>query len=142
MTMTPDVRWKQRFTSFSKALRDMNADVALRDTRPLSRLEAKGLVQSFEMVHELAWNVMKDLLESEAGTIGLMGSKDSTHEAFKRGLISDGEVWMDMIRCRHLTSHVYDEGLAQQVVEDICSRFHGCFVSLHTRLSALLESTV
>ena len=93
------------------------------------------------MVHELAWNVLKDFLESEAGTLGLMGSKDSTREAFKRGLIADGEVWMDMIRCRNLTSHVYDEALAQQVADDICSRFHGCFVRLHTMLSARIEST-
>lgn len=134
MSISPDVRWQQRFTNFSKALRDMNADVALRDMRPLSRLEAKGLVQSFEMVHELAWNVLKDFLESEAGTLGLMGSKDTTREAFKRGLIADGEAWMDMIRCRNLTSHVYDEALAQQVADDICSRFHGCFLSLHKML--------
>ena len=137
--MTPDVRWKQRFANFSKALREMSADVALRDTRPLSRLEEKGLVQSFEMVHELAWNVLKDFLESEAGTTGLLGSKDSTREAFKRGLLADGEAWMDMIRCRNLTSHVYDEHIARQVVEDICSRFHGCFLSLHDALSSRID---
>lgn len=139
--MTQDVRWKQRFSNFSLALKDMSADVALRDVRPLSRLEEKGLVQSFEMVHELAWNVLKDFLEAEAGTTGLLGSKDSTREAFKRGLIADGEAWMDMIRCRNLTSHVYNQDLARQVVDDICSRFHACFVELHDTLPPRAEPT-
>jgi nucleotidyltransferase substrate binding protein (TIGR01987 family) len=137
--MTPDVRWKQRFSNFSRALRDMSADLALRDARPLSRLEEKGLIHSFEMVHELAWNVLKDFLESEAGTTGLLGSKDSTREAFKRGLISDGETWMDMIRRHNLTSHVYDEDVARQIVNDIALRFHGCFLALHETLSRRLD---
>jgi hypothetical protein len=31
-------------------------------TRELSELEKQGLIQSFEFVFELAWNVMKDYL--------------------------------------------------------------------------------
>ncbi len=139
--MTPDVRWKQRFSNFTRALSDLSADVALHGARPLSRLEEKGVVQSFEMVHELAWNVLKDFLESEAGTTGLLGSKDSTREAFKRGLITDGEAWMEMIRCRNLTSHVYNEDIARQVVNDICSRFHACFVELRDTLPSRAEPT-
>ena len=137
--MTHDVRWKQRFSNFSRALADMSADVALRDTRVLSRLEEKGLIHSFEMIHELAWNVLKDFLESEAGTTGLLGSKDSTREAFKRGLITDGETWMDMIRCRNLSSHVYDEAVASQIVDDICTRFHGRFIALRDTLSSRID---
>lgn len=46
--MTEDIRWKQRFSNFNKAYEDLNAEVALRASRPLSRLEEKGLIQSFE----------------------------------------------------------------------------------------------
>lgn len=140
--MTPDIQWKQRFSNFSRALSDLSADVALHGARPLSRLEEKGLVQSFEMVHELAWNVLKDFLESEAGTTGLLGSKDSTREAFKRGLIADGEAWMHMIHCRNLSSHVYNEDIARQVVNDICSGFHSCFLQLHDTLSSRVDPMV
>lgn len=134
--MTQDVRWKQRFDNYQRALKDLSGDVALRQTRPLSRLEEKGLFQSFEMVHELAWNVLKDYLEEVAGITSL-GSKDTTREAFKRGLIVDGETWMQMIQSRNLTSHVYDESTARAVAEDIAARFHPAFVLLHRHFLTL-----
>lgn len=134
-----DIRWKQRFNNYSKALQDLSSDIALRESRDLSRLEEKGLVQSFEMVHELAWNVLKDYLEEEAGTSGLLGSKDSTREAFKRGLIEDGEVWMDMIKSRNLTSHVYDEETARQIVQNLCDHFYPCFMAMHKKFLARYE---
>jgi len=45
--MTEDIRWKQRFANFDRAFADLDAEVALRGTRALSRLEEKGLIQSF-----------------------------------------------------------------------------------------------
>lgn len=137
--MTQDIRWKQRFQNFAKAFRDLTAEVALRESRELSRLEEKGLIQSFEMTHELAWNVLKDYLEAVAGTPGLLGSKDSTREAFKRGLIEDGEVWMDMVKARNLSSLVYDETTARKIVEDICAYFHPRLAVMHQRFQALYE---
>ena len=136
-----DIRWKQRFDNYTKALHDLSAELSLRETRELSRLEEKGVIQSFEMVHELAWNVLKDYLEEKAATTGLLGSKDSTREAFKRGLIDEGEIWMDMIKSRNLTSHVYDEATAQIIVEDIYTRFHPCFVKMHQRFLPLYEGS-
>lgn len=40
---------------------------------------------------------MKDFLEN-AGNNNVFGSKDATKEAFAAGLITDGGVWMDMIK--------------------------------------------
>jgi nucleotidyltransferase substrate binding protein (TIGR01987 family) len=137
--MTQDIRWEQRFDNYSKAFLELSTDVALRESRELSRLEEKGLIQSFEMVHELSWHVLKDYLEEVAGTTGLLGSKDSTREAFKRGLIADGEVWMEMIKSRNLTSHVYDEATARKIADDICGHFYVCFAAMHQHFLALIE---
>ena len=38
----PDIRWKQRFQYFSRALQELNEAVLLRDSRALSVLEKKG----------------------------------------------------------------------------------------------------
>lgn len=137
--MSEDVRWKQRFNNFMRALHELGEAVALREERALSRLEEKGLIQSFEIVHELAWNLVKDYLEAVAGTIGLMGSKDATREAFKRGLLEDGQEWMDMIKARKLTSHVYDEATARAIVDATCQHFYPCFLTLAKRFTLLNE---
>ena len=45
---------------------------------------------------------MKDFLE-EQGRTDLFGSKNAVKEAFNVGLISNGEVWLEMIKIRNLT---------------------------------------
>ena len=101
---TQDIRWIQRFSHFTKALSQLREAVALAQERPLSKLEEQGLIQAFEFTHELAWNTLKDFLGGR-GVQNLYGSKDATREAFKTGLIENGEAWMDMIQSRNLTSH-------------------------------------
>ncbi|MEW6727773.1 MAG: nucleotidyltransferase substrate binding protein [Pseudomonadota bacterium] len=135
--MTPaDVRWKQRFDNFRRALRQLTDAVALLRSRPLSELERQGLIQAFEFTHELAWNVLKDYLEYE-GITGLVGSRSTVREAFKRGLIDDGEVWMDMIDKRNLSSHTYNDALAQAVVEAVERRYQPAFLALERRFAGV-----
>ena len=134
-------RWKQRFDNFDKAFNELTADIALRADRPLSRIEEKGLIQSFEMTHELAWNVLKDYLREKAGTTGLFGSKDTTREAFKQGLIEEGDIWIAMVQSRNMTSHVYDQAIAKTVIDDSCSRYYGSFKAMHERCSLLRKAS-
>jgi nucleotidyltransferase substrate binding protein (TIGR01987 family) len=51
-------------------------------------------------------------------------------EAFKRGVITEGEVWMDMIDKRNLTSHTYNADVAKQLVELILERYYPAFMAL------------
>lgn len=120
--MTEDIRWKQRFDNYCKALQELRESLELAQTRPLSKLEKQGVIQGFEYTHELAWNFLKDYLQYQ-GHVGLVGSRDTTREAFKRGLIANGETWMEMIKARNLTSHAYDKVTAEAVYSAIAERF-------------------
>lgn len=130
--MTEDIRWKQRFNNFSKALQTLQRAVELAGQRELSELEEQGLIQGFEFTHELAWNVLKDYLEME-GIQGLVGSRSTVREAFKRGLIHDGEAWMDMIEKRNLSSHTYNLDVAKILAAAILERYCPAFLELHAR---------
>ena len=131
-----DIRWIQRFKHFTKALLQLQEAVTLAQQRPLSKLEEQGLIQAFEFTHELAWNTLKDFLESR-GVQNLYGSKDSTREAFKAGLIENGEAWMDMIQSRNLTSHTYDEATAAQIASAIRNTYFAEFDTLRIKLEEL-----
>lgn len=124
--MTEDIRWKQRFNNYGKALHELQEGLELAQTRPLSKLEKQGVIQGFEYTHELAWNLLKDYLQFQ-GHVGLIGSRDTTREAFKRGLIANGDTWMEMIKSRNLTSHAYDKDTAEQIYSAISSRFFAEF---------------
>lgn len=136
--MTHDIRWKQRYDNYQRALQTLTRAVALAAERPLSELENQGLIQGFEFTHELAWNVLKDYLESK-GFVGLIGSRDATRLAFKNGLIRDGEAWMEMIRARSLSSSTYNPGIAQGLCREIVTRFYPAFVELSQYLSGLSD---
>ena len=132
-----DIRWTQRFDNFNRALHQLTLAVELSQQRELSDLEKQGVIQGFEFVHELAWNVLKDYLEFE-GIQGIIGSRGAVREAFKRALIADGETWMDMIEKRNLTSHTYNAGLAQELVTVIVNAYYAAFVNLQRSMRTKL----
>lgn len=138
--MTPqDIRWKQRFANYRKALAQLEKAVELSRRRPLTELEQQGLIQGFEMVHELAWNVIKDFFEYQ-GTVTIMGSRDATREAFKRNLIVDGEGWMEMIASRNRSTHTYNEETAADIARRIVTLYIGLFRELRDRLLELSDA--
>ena len=135
MTEPQDIRWKQRLENFSKAVRQLTKSIEKGD---LNELEQQGLIQSFEYTYELAWNALKDFFEAQ-GETEILGSRDAFRLAFKRGLVEDWETWMEMIKSRALTSHTYNEEIAQQIVHNILTAYFAEFVRLRVRLEALSQ---
>lgn len=82
--------------------------------------------------------MLKDYLE-EQGFVGIVGSKNATREAFRNGLLDDGETWMDMIKARNLALHTYDSHIAEEVAKDILTRFYPAFVAMTQRFGTLAE---
>jgi nucleotidyltransferase substrate binding protein (TIGR01987 family) len=125
-----DVRWIQRFQNFDKALSQLTRFIEKGD---LNEFEEQGLIQSFEYTFELAWNTIKDYFEAQGETT-IRGSRDAFRLAFQRNLIEDGETWMSMIRSRTLTSHTYNEELAEKIGSAIVQEYFPQFVKLHETL--------
>ena len=134
--MDEDIRWKQRFQNYKKALATMKNAVELASSRDLSDLEKQGMIQGFEFTFELAWNVMKDYLE-EQGITGIIGSKNAVRYAFNKGLIDDGEMWMKIIKDRNLAAHVYDEETADDLFIAITGSYYQQFNKLSEKMTSL-----
>lgn len=134
--MTDDIRWKQRLASYQRALEQLEAAVALRQSRPLSELEQQGLIQAFEFTHELAWNVMKDYFVYQ-GDISITGSRDATRAAFSVQLIEDGQGWMEMIKSRNQSSHTYNRATADALVKVIAEQYATLFRAFSQRMEKL-----
>jgi nucleotidyltransferase substrate binding protein (TIGR01987 family) len=134
--MDEDIRWKQRFQNYKKALVTLKNAVELAAERNLTDLEKQGTIQGFEFTFELAWNVMKDYLE-EQGITGIIGSKNAIRHAFNKGLIEDGEVWMDMVNGRNLASHSYDEETMEKLRIKIMETFYRQFLAFEEKMETL-----
>ena len=129
-----DIRWKQRFENFNKALSQFAKFI---DKKELNDLEEQGLIQSFEYTHELAWNVMKDFLTFE-GIQNVIGSRSATREAFNKGLIEEGQIWMDMIISRNESVHTYNEETADKIVHKIKEIYFMEIVNFNIKMKAFL----
>lgn len=129
-----DIRWQQRFSNYKKALTQLSKFI---EKKNLNELEEQGLIQAFEYTHELAWKTLSDFVKNQ-GNAEIFGSKDTTREAFNLSLISDGDVWMEMIKSRNMTSHTYNEETTKKIIKAITSDYHPAFLSLEKRLEELV----
>ena len=125
-----DVRWKQRFQNYNKALAQLQKFI---DHGELNELEEQGLIKAFEYTYELAWNTIKDFYIDQ-GVTDIQGSRDAFKLAANRDLIKNVEKWMDMVNSRIKTVHTYDEEVADEIANDIVEFYHPMFIQLQTRL--------
>lgn len=131
--MTEDIRWVQRFDNFRRSLKQLESAFDIMEARELNDLEQQGLIQAFEYNYELAWNVIKDFYEYQ-GVTDIQGSRDAFRLAYERGLIADGDIWMDMVKKRQLTVHTYNEEVADEIAQAIVDDYGRQFVLLKEAL--------
>jgi len=134
--MTKDIRWTQRFDNYKRALAQLQEAVRLYRERQLSLIEQQGLIQIFEYTHELSWKTLSDYFAYQ-GIPDIRGSRDAFREAIRYSLLEDGEVWMQMIQARNLTSHAYDQKMAEQVITEIVEKFFPQFLRFDSTMSAI-----
>jgi nucleotidyltransferase substrate binding protein (TIGR01987 family) len=136
-----DIRWKQRFSNYVKALHKLEEavlyvtqnNIDVNEALVLDDIIKEGLIQRFEYTHELAWNVMKDYAAYQ-GNISVGGSRDATREAFKMQLFAEGHIWMDMIKSRNETSHTYNQELANEIYDKILKDYYPAFLAFKTMM--------
>src|SRR5205814_3134952 len=100
--MNKEIRWKQRFDNFQEAFNNLKDAVEMKN---YTKLERAGLIQFFEFNYELAWNTLKDYLESNG--IIARTPKEVFKQAFRIGYIDNGHTWMNMLDERNNLSHRY-----------------------------------
>ena len=134
--MEQDVRWKQRFANYNKALNQLSEGITNNGVNPASIIK-EGIIQRFEFTHELAWKVMKDYLEYK-GYQNVSGSRTATREAFNKGLLARGQVWMDMIESRTNTVHTHNENILEDEFKNIVNNYFQVFIEFQTKMNSLL----
>lgn len=129
-----DIRWKQRFENYERAYETFARYVNLEAT---TELERAGIIQLFEMSFELAWKMLKDYLESEGFLVN--SPRETIKEAFRSGIISDGDLWLEALNSRNLSAHTYDEKNAIEAVENIREKYAPLLKSLRETLQKRKE---
>lgn len=118
-----DIRWQQRFINFTNAHNNLIEMLDLLNNEPSNKAYKLAVIQSYEMDIELAWKTLKDYLNFLG--YKLQAPREVIKQAFAIEIIPDGEIWLQMLEDRNLTSHIYDEVKAQEVVDSIVENYFG-----------------
>jgi nucleotidyltransferase substrate binding protein (TIGR01987 family) len=130
MSQNPDIRWKQRFQNFDRAF------VLLRDALEngpdaLNPLEKEGVIRRFEFSSELAWKTLKDFMEQDGFVFPTITPRQVLKDGFAAKILSDGQVWIDMLDHRRLLSHTYNLAKFEEAVNAVHERYLVAFDQLH-----------
>ena len=82
-----------------------------------------AITQSFEIVFELAWKVLKDYMQENGLNVNY--PKEVIKEAFNMETIKNGQIWIDMLNTKNLSAHEYNEEKINPMLERIAYDFYG-----------------
>ena len=98
-----------------------------------SSIVRDGVIQRFEFTTELAWKATREYLMDQ-GFVDINSPKLVMKEAFSFGLITDDNIWIQILNDRNLTSHIYKEEIADEICERIIKTYFQEFKALSKRL--------
>ena len=112
------IRWRQRFSNLERAFIQLQRGLAINDP---SDIEIQGIIKSFEFTFELSWKTIKDYLESQR--VVCQFPREAIKQAFHYQILTDGDVWLDMLGKRNLLAHTYDESIAMEACKLIREQY-------------------
>ena len=118
--------------SFAKALAKLREFTAM---PMLNDRDRAGVIQSFEFTFEQCWKAFQRA-SAEQG-ISAASPRQALQAALQLGLIADDEeeVWLDMLRDRNQTFHLYHEEIAREVAGQIANRYLPSLTAAYRKLT-------
>jgi nucleotidyltransferase substrate binding protein (TIGR01987 family) len=104
-----------------------------------SKIVRDATIQRFEYTFEVAWKLLKEYLYHKEGIV-CNSPKSCFREAFSVGLLNEEEtvLFIQMTDDRNLTSHTYDEEIAENLYKKI-KNYYALLKSLIERISNNLK---
>lgn len=102
---------KNKFQNLVTALSSLNEAIANNNQSSFLR---DSIIQRFEYTFELSWKVLQNVLNEQG--VETFGPKDILRKAGQHNLLDEIEAWLKFLEVRNLTTHVYNEEIAKQVL--------------------------
>lgn len=68
----------------------------------------------------------------------MLGSRSTVKEAFNKGVIDEGQIWMDMIESRNKTVHIYEESILKKELDKIINNYYSEFDKLYNKFKKMI----
>ena len=112
-------RIRLKWEDYHRALGRLQA--ALEKDADSDDMYLDATIQRFEFCFELAWKLMKAVLEYDG--IEANSPRGCIREGWKQRLIPDTQEWLEMMEKRKLSSHTYDENAAREIYREVKGQY-------------------
>ncbi len=106
--------------NFGKALAKLRefADMPIANQR-----DRVGIIQAFEFTFEQCWKAFRQIAASQG--MAAVSPRQSLEAAMQLKLIEpdDESAWLEMLQDRNMTSHLYQEAVAEVISDRIIDRY-------------------
>ena len=135
-TIMTKLQIEMKQTDYHRALERLQS--ALQKEPDADDMYLDATIQRFEFCFELAWKLMKCVLDYEG--IEVSSPRSSIREGWKQGMIADAEVWLDMQEKRNLSTHTYNQATAMEVYRLIKEKYIDLLLAWDKEVLRRLES--
>ena len=121
----------KKFDAFNKYL-----DVLLNAERIDSEIYRMGIIGQFNLTFELSWKALGEILIYHGVSAAKSGSpREIIKSGYEFHFINDEETWLDMLKRRNESIHVYDEEIARELVNLIFEKYLSAFIALRDEIN-------
>ena len=114
-------KFESKYSSYKQALMRLRDGLAQYAQTPIE-IVRDGVIQRFEFTCELALKTAREYLLDQ-GYTDINSPKAVMRQAMADGLVEDGDGWIDLLTDRNLTSHIYDEAVASEILERVQTKY-------------------
>lgn len=92
-----------------------------------------SIIKKYETLEDLTWKLLSKIFK--ASGLDINNPRGCYKQAFKEGLISDIEIWNDILLSRNSTSHIYDEQDYEKIKNNIVNYYIDAIEKLLSNIS-------
>ena len=122
----------KKFDAFDRSLKILlNADKNNAD-----EIYRMGIIGQFHLTFELAWKSLREVLIIHGVQEAQSGSpREILKAGYEFHFIDDENIWLDMLRRRNESAHIYNENIAKELVTLIFDKYTAAFINLRDVLT-------
>lgn len=123
--------------NFSKCLTVLlNAEKIFND-----EIYRMGIIGQFNLTFELSWKALREVLLIHGVNKAATGSpREIIKAGYEFYFLNDEETWLDMLKRRNQTAHIYNEEIAVELVNLIFDKYLSAFVILRDELNSRTQN--
>lgn len=119
----------KKFENFKASLANLKDIFSYQE--PYGNVEIAGMVGLYEICFEQSWKAMKEILENYGYAEETTGSPRAILKtAYKAGMITDEEVWLDALVSRNNVTHAYNQAIAMDIINQTKEKYYDMFIQL------------